>query len=95
MIAVMNDPAHPDPRGLTARERQVAEFIGLGRSAKEISYSLGVSYSVVLLHRPHSGKVGLYSLVELVSFFSQGGLRRKLAEVAVAGEQLLVRPFAH
>ncbi|HET6374883.1 MAG TPA: hypothetical protein VFF88_02440, partial [Methylocella sp.] len=30
IVAVVNDPAHPDPRGLTARERQVAELAGLG-----------------------------------------------------------------
>ena len=43
VVAVQNDPAHPDPRGLTMSEREVAEFVGLGRSTKEIGYILGVS----------------------------------------------------
>ena len=47
VVAVQNDPAHPDPRGLTMREREVAEFVGLGRSTKEIGYILGVSLSAV------------------------------------------------
>ena len=47
VVAVKNDPAHPDPRGLTTREREVAEFVGLGRSTKEIGYTLGVSLSAV------------------------------------------------
>jgi DNA-binding NarL/FixJ family response regulator len=94
VIAIMNDPAHPDPRGLTPRERQVAEFAGLGRSAKEISYSLGVSSSAVTNCTARiQEKLGLYSQAELVSFFSQSGIRRKLAEVAVAGELLLVGSY--
>jgi DNA-binding NarL/FixJ family response regulator len=47
VIAVINDPAHPDPRGLTSRERQVAELVGLARSTKQISYSLGITNSAV------------------------------------------------
>jgi len=94
VIAVANDPAQPDPRGLTARERQVAEFVGLGRSAKEICYSLGVSSSAVTNSTTRiQEKLGLASHVELVSFFSQCGPRRKLAEVAVAGERLLVGAY--
>ena len=30
VVAVQNDPAHPDPRGFTMCEREVAEFVGLG-----------------------------------------------------------------
>jgi DNA-binding NarL/FixJ family response regulator len=94
VIAVRNDPSHPDPRGLTARERQVAEFAGLGRSAKQISYSLGVSCSAVTNCTSQiQEKLGLSSQVELVSFFSPGGVRRKLAEVALAGEHLLVGAY--
>lgn len=94
VIAVANDPAHPDPRGLTARERQVAEYVGLGRSAKEIGYSLGVSSSAVTNSTSRiQEKLGLASHVELVGFFSQCGPRRKMAEVAVAGERLLVGAY--
>lgn len=90
-VAVLNNPAYPDLRGLTSRERQVAELAGLGRSAKEISYCLGVSSSAVTNCTARiQEKLGLCSQVELVSFFSPGGPRRKLAEIAVAGERLLV-----
>ena len=47
VLAIKNDPRFPDPRGLTLRERQVAEFIGQGHSGKEISYMLGISPSAV------------------------------------------------
>jgi len=94
IIAVLNDPAHPDLRGLTAGERQVAEFVGLGRSTKQISYALGVSNSAVTNSTSRiQEKLGLSSHVELVSFFSQAGPRRKLAEVAVEGERLLVEAY--
>jgi DNA-binding NarL/FixJ family response regulator len=94
VIAVINDPAHPDPRGLTPQERQVAELAGLARSTKQISYALGVSNSAVTNCTSRvQEKLGLSSQVELVSFFSQAGLRRKLAEVAVAGERLLVGAY--
>ncbi|WP_447969068.1 LuxR C-terminal-related transcriptional regulator [Nitrospira sp. M1] len=91
VVAIKNDPSCPDPRGLTLRERQVAEFVGLGQSTKEISYTLGISLSAVTnctaraLH-----KLGLSSLTELAAFFSPGGLRTKLAEVSLKGEELLV-----
>jgi DNA-binding NarL/FixJ family response regulator len=94
VIAVMNDPAHPDPRGLTPRERQVAELVGLARSTKQISYTLGVTNSAVTNSTARiQEKLGLSSQIEVVSFFSQAGLRRKLAEVAVAGERLLVGAY--
>jgi len=91
IVAVKNDPQYSDPRGLTARERQVAEFVGLGRSTEEISYTLGVSNSMTgnCTARAQE-KLGLSSRAELAAFFAQSGLRRKLAEVALAGEQLLV-----
>ncbi|HET6374860.1 MAG TPA: LuxR C-terminal-related transcriptional regulator, partial [Methylocella sp.] len=94
IVAVQNDPAHPDPRGLTERERQVAELAGLGRSAKQIGYALGVSNSAVTNCTARiQEKLGLSSHVELVSFFSPSGLRRKLAEAAVAGERLLIGAY--
>ena len=90
VIAVKNDPAHPDPRGLTPREREVSEFVGLGRSTKEISYTLGVSFSAVTnLTAQTQAKLGLSSRAELAAFFAPGGLRAKLAELAVSGEKLL------
>jgi DNA-binding NarL/FixJ family response regulator len=94
VVAVKNDPMHHDPRGLTPRERQVAEFVGLGRSTKEIGYGLGVSTSAVTNCTAQAQeKLGLTSRVELAAFFSPGGLRAKLAEVAVKGERLLVGTY--
>ena len=94
VVAVKNDPAHPDPRGLTAREREVAEFVGLGRSTKQISYTLGVSLSAVTnLTAQAQDKLGLSSRAELAAFFAPGGLRAKLAEVAISDEKLLVGAY--
>ncbi len=94
VVAVKNDPAHPDPRGLTAREREVAEFVGLGRSTKEISYTLGVSLSAVTnMTAQAQDKLGLSSRAELAAFFAPAGLRAKLAEVAISGEKLLVGAY--
>ena len=62
VVAVKNDPAHPDPRGLTTREREIAEFVGLGRSTKQIGYTLGVSLSAVTnLTAQAQEKLGLSS----------------------------------
>src|SRR5262249_10579237 len=64
------------------------------RSTKQISYTLGVSNSAVTNSTARiQEKLGLSSHVELVSFFSQAGPRRKLAEVAVADERLLVGAY--
>lgn len=94
VVAVKNDPAHPDPRGLTTREREVTEFVGLGRSTKEISYILGVSLSAVTnLTAEAQAKLGLSSRAELAAFFAPCGLRAKLAEVAISGEKLLVGAY--
>jgi DNA-binding CsgD family transcriptional regulator len=91
IVAVKNDPVHHDTRGLTARERQVAEWVGLGKSSTEVAYILGVSDAAVTNCTARAQeKLGLQSRAELVSFFAQNGLRRKLAEVAIADDTLLV-----
>ncbi|HEU4855032.1 MAG TPA: helix-turn-helix transcriptional regulator [Nitrosospira sp.] len=94
VVAVKNDPAHPDPRGLTARERQVAEFVGLGSSSKQIAYTLGLSEAAITNCTARAQeKLGLTSRSELVTFFAPNSLRRKLAETSLAGEQLLVGAY--
>lgn len=94
VVAVQNDPAHRDPRGLTMREREVAEFVGLGRSTKEIGYILGVTLSAVTnLTARAQDKLGLSSRAELAGFFAPCGFRAKLAEVAISGETLLFGSF--
>lgn len=94
VVAMRNDPAHPDPRGLTARERQVAEYVGLGRTNKEICYTLGVSQSAVTNCTARAQeKLGLSSRAELTAFYSPTGMRAKLAEVSVAGEYVVVGAY--
>jgi DNA-binding NarL/FixJ family response regulator len=94
VVAVKNDPVHHDPRGLSRRERQVAEYVGLGRSTKEIAYALGVSLSAVTNCTARAqAKLGLSSRAELAAFFAPHGLRTKLAETAIAGETLLIGAY--
>lgn len=91
VLAVKNDPKHPDPRGLTSRERQVAEFVGQGQSCKAISYTLGISPSAVTNCTAHAvRKLGLSSRAELAAFFAPSGLRATLAESVLQGETLLI-----
>lgn len=91
VAAVRNDPRFPDPRGLSLRERQVAEYVAMGRSAKEIAYLLGASpASVENSTRRAQAKLGLASRVELAAFFASGGIRARLAQVAVADDVLLI-----
>lgn len=94
VLAIKNDPRFPDPRGLTLRERQVAEFIGQGHSGKEISYMLGISPSAVTNRTTRAvRKLGLSSLTELASFFSPNGPRATLSEYGVHGNTLLIGTY--
>jgi DNA-binding NarL/FixJ family response regulator len=91
VVAVRNDPAFPDPRGLTPRERQVGEFVGLGQSSKEIAYTLGISLSAVTNAVTSAlVKLGLSSRAEFAAFFSLASPRAKLAEVTVGGDRFLL-----
>ncbi len=94
VVAIKNDPTYPDPRGLSMRERQVAEFVGLGHSSKEISYTLGVTHSAVTNCTARAqNKLGLSSLSELAAFFAPSGVRSKLAEISIQGEDLVVGAY--
>jgi len=91
VVAVRNDLRSLDPRGLSLRERQVAEYAGQGRSAKEIAYLLGApAASVENSLRRAQAKLGLRSRVELTAFFAPQGLRARLVETAVGGDTVLV-----
>lgn len=95
VLAIRNDPAHPDPRGLTPRERQVAEFLGQGLSCKAIGYTLGISPSAVTNCTSRAArKLGLSSLAELAAFFAPAGLRATLAESVVRGDTLLIGSYS-
>lgn len=91
VVALKNDQDILDPRGLSDREEQVAERIGLGRSTKEIAYELGLSLSAVSMAVGSARrKLGFDSRTELASFFSPNGMRVRLSETALAGEPMLV-----
>lgn len=91
IVAIKNDPAHPDPRGLTPRERQISEYVGLGCASKEIAYTLGLSETAITNSTARvQRKLGIGSRAELVAFFAPNGFRRKLAETMLRGERLLV-----
>jgi DNA-binding NarL/FixJ family response regulator len=94
ILAVKNDPEHPDPRGLTAQERQVATFLGLGQSTKSIAYTLGIAEAAVSAHVSRAKhKVGLRSRAELATFFEPAGVRARLAEAVIGGERVLVGTY--
>jgi DNA-binding NarL/FixJ family response regulator len=91
VLAIKNDPEHPDPRGLSSRERQVAEFLGLGQSTKAIAYGLGISEAAVTTHVTTARqKLGLRSRAELAAFFQPSGVCARLAEAVVGGERFLI-----
>lgn len=55
------------PQGLTARERQVLEYIAAGRSNKVVAIDLGISMRTVEKHRARIfSKLGVRNAVELV-----------------------------
>jgi len=70
VLAYRNDPAAPDPRGLTPRERQVAGYAALGQSNKLIAYELGISAATVgVLIGRATAKLGFKSRAEFVRDF--------------------------
>jgi DNA-binding NarL/FixJ family response regulator len=94
MVAMKNDPRFPDPRGLTTRERQVADLLGQGHAAKSISYMLGLSRSAISNCTSSAmRKLALSSVGELATFFAPSGLRATLAEAAVSQDTLLIGSY--
>ncbi len=69
-LAHKNPPHAPDPRRLTARERQVLAYAAMGQSQKQIAYTLGISIGTVGNHLSAGmQKLGVRSRVELVRYF--------------------------
>ena len=67
LLAKPNAPRISDPRGLTAREAQVATYAALGDSSKLIGYRLGLSQSYVSrLLRDSMRKLGVKTQAQLV-----------------------------
>ncbi len=91
VVAHKNDPSVRDPRGLSVREKQIAELVGMGRSTKEIAYELGLSNSAIgMAVKAVCSKLGLSSRTELAHLFAPRGLRARLEEVLIEGEDMLV-----
>ncbi|MBY0401341.1 helix-turn-helix transcriptional regulator, partial [Myxococcota bacterium] len=91
VVAHANDPELGDPRGLSRRERQVAEYIGLGRSLKEIAYLLGLGPSAITNAAARAcAKLGMRGHAELGLFFAPNGPRAQLEAMGLAGESLAV-----
>jgi DNA-binding NarL/FixJ family response regulator len=91
VVAMRNDPQHPDPRGLTQRERQVADCLGRGQNIQTTAYALGLSPSAIVKAADLAQhKLGLASRLELAAFFSPNGPSARLADIGLGDEQLLV-----
>ncbi len=81
LLARRNAPGVPDPKALTATERDVVAYAALGRSNKFIGYMLGLSPSTIAAHlRSAERKLGLSSRWELIRMFARFG--RSDAETA-------------
>jgi DNA-binding CsgD family transcriptional regulator len=71
VLAHRNDPAAPDVRSLTLRERQVVGYAAAGHPNKVIAYELGLSLSTVAGHLARARtKLSLPSLAALRDFVS-------------------------
>ncbi len=67
VVVVPNPPGCNDPRGLTGREREVAELAARGKTSKLISYQLGVSTQrVSMLLASAKRKLGVRTQAQLV-----------------------------
>ena len=65
----------PSLFSLTAREREVARLLALGKRNKQIAASLGLSAKTVETHRQHiMEKLGLHSIADLTRFAMREGL---------------------
>jgi DNA-binding NarL/FixJ family response regulator len=91
LVALRNDPDVGNPRGLSREEAQVAEFLALGHSEKQIAYALGVSTSAVS-RRIRTGirKLGLRSRAELAALFAAFDRGCAAREWRLAGNELRI-----
>jgi len=51
--SVGRDPQPGSNEGLTTREREVLQQIALGKSTKQIAYTLGITFKTAASHRAH------------------------------------------
>jgi DNA-binding NarL/FixJ family response regulator len=90
IVALRNDPNVADPRGLSRRQAQVAEFLGLGYSEKEIAYTLGLSPTGVSRYAQQVCAKLRATRAEVASLFAPSGLRQRMHEVAVGEERFAI-----
>jgi DNA-binding NarL/FixJ family response regulator len=91
VVALRNDPEVARPPGLSRREAQVAEYLALGHSEKEIAYTLGLSQSAIS-RRVSSAvrKLGLRSRAELAALASAFASGVAFREAELAGARLAI-----
>ncbi|HTO52884.1 MAG TPA: LuxR C-terminal-related transcriptional regulator [Myxococcota bacterium] len=95
LVALRNDPEIENPRGLSREEAQVAEFLALGHSEKQIAYALGISTSAVSRRICASiRKLGLRSRAELAALFAVFDRGCAAREWRVGGNELRVASCA-
>jgi len=92
VVARRNDPAVPDPRGLSRSEAQIAQLLALGHSQKQIAYTLGMSPSSVS-RRIQSGarKLRVRSRAELAAVFASVARGVAVSRLRLAGDELHVQ----
>jgi DNA-binding NarL/FixJ family response regulator len=91
VVARKNDPRVGDPRGLSRCEAQVAEFLALGYSEKQISYALGLSAAAVSRAACQAvRKLGLRSRAELAALFAGRAAPAERLSLELGGERLEV-----
>ena len=76
---------------LTARERQVVQLLGEGKSTKEVAIVLGMSVKTAETHRAHiMHKLDLHSITELVLY----AVRNRIVQVPSPLNQVETLPVA-
>jgi len=72
LLAYRNAPTASPIRGLTSRERVVAQYAALGHSLKFIAYELGISIATAGLDLENATrKLGLTNRAQLIQFFAR------------------------
>ncbi|NUO49330.1 MAG: helix-turn-helix transcriptional regulator [Polyangiaceae bacterium] len=91
LIAHQNDPATPDPRGLSPRERAIADLVITGASNKHIAYTLGLGHATVAAHLQRAlRKLGLHNRLELIRLGALADASVREADVGDAAIRVAV-----
>jgi DNA-binding NarL/FixJ family response regulator len=91
LVAHQNDPASPDPRGLSPRQRAIVELVLTGVSNKHVAYTLGLGSATVATHLQHAlRKLGLANRIELMRLGALAGASVSRVEVGEAAVEVAV-----